>query len=433
VTQANPTDYREAFAARSGGLAAARAQGLEAFEASGFPTRALEAWRYTNPAPITQVGWKLSDDAPAALPDRFVENLPDLGGSRAVFLNGEFHEAASRIATSGPVGFSALGASDPASVPRYGALAESKQKGFTAFNTALSTDGAAIHIRAGDDPAEPVHIVFATTERENHTATFPRVWIHAESQARGQVLIDHLSLGGRATQKRFTCSVAEIFVGEGASLDVTVVQREDDATFHVAHHAAELERDSRLRFQTLALGGAIVRNDLETLLSAPGAECELDGLFLGRGDQRVDNHTLVDHATPRCESRERYKGIVADAARGVFRGRVLVRPDAQHTNATQHNSNLILTAGAEIDTKPQLEIYADDVSCSHGSSIGKLDEEALFFLRARGLAPDFARRLLMSGFANEITQTIRHEGLRAWLDGVVAERLDALMGGDEAP
>ncbi len=427
MTDTNALHYREAFKSPNGALASVRREAFESFEATGFPTRQLEEWRYTNPAPITRVAWQVAQASAETLPADFEAGLPDFGGSRLVFIDGRFAKAASKIDAGAPFVFTPLAQAELEAVPRYAELADGKTNGFTSFNTAFADDGVALRIEATDSAPAPVHIVFASSTGENEQVTFPRLWVRAEGGSRGCVVVDHISLGPGDASVRFTCAAAEAFVGENASLDLTFVQRENASTFHVARHCVEQERDSSLRVATLALGGALVRNDLEVRLAAPGAVSHFDGLFLGSGDQLVDNHTLVDHAVPRCESHERYKGIVADEARGVFRGRVLVRPDAQHTNATQQNQNLVLSAGAEIDTKPQLEIYADDVSCSHGSSIGKLDEEALFFLRARGLDPAFARRLLMSGFSAEITLAIADAGVRTWAEDVVAERLDALI------
>ena len=191
-----------------------------------------------------------------------------------------------------------------------------------------------------------------------------------------------------------------------AALDLVVLQRENDTSYHVSNTACRVERDGRFTSHTLSLSGALVRNDLDVLLADEGAECNLRGLFLGSGDRVVDNHTFVDHAMPHGTSRELYKGLLGDHSRGVFRGRIVVRPDAQKTDATQSNRNLLLARGAEIDTKPQLEIYADDVKCAHGSTIGQLDEDALFYLRSRGLGLAEARQLIIRAFANEIVEAL---------------------------
>ncbi|MDH5306362.1 MAG: Fe-S cluster assembly protein SufD, partial [Myxococcales bacterium] len=205
-----------------------------------------------------------------------------------------------------------------------------------------------------------------------------------------------------------------------------LVQRESDAHFHTSNLQVIAQRAARLHASTLTLGGALVRNDAEVLLSEEGAECTLNGLFVGGGDQVLDNHTLIDHAVPHCTSRELYKGVLGGRARGVFRGRVIVRPDAQKTNASQSNPNLLLSSSAEMNTKPQLEIYADDVKCSHGTSIGQIDLEALFYLRSRGLDEARARDLLTRGFALEVLESLPVPALGAGLDDVLVERLRAL-------
>ena len=208
---------------------------------------------------------------------------------------------------------------------------------------------------------------------------------------------------------------------------MVLVQRESDATYHIAKQCVRQHRNSRFGMHTVNLGGAILRNDLQIVLAEEHSECSLNGLYLATGDQIVDNHTLVDHAVPDCTSDEYYKGIMAERSRGVFRGRVLVRPDAQRTAATQQNRNLLLARTAEVDTKPQLEIYADDVKCNHGSSIGQLDADALFFLRARGLNTAAARVLLTMGFASQVTQSIANPDIRAWAAGLVTTQLEALF------
>jgi Fe-S cluster assembly protein SufD len=241
------------------------------------------------------------------------------------------------------------------------------------------------------------------------------------------VIQDHVSIGSGAA---FTNAVTELLVGADARLEFVLLQREDDLAFHVSGLFVRVARDAALTSHVLSLGGRLVRNDLSALLSEPGAECTLRGLFLGTGDRVVDNHTLVDHAVPHGTSRELYKGVLGGRSRGVFRGRVIVRPHAQKTNATQSNPNLLLSDAAEIDTKPQLEIHADDVRCSHGSSIGQVDPEALFYLRARGLGERQARDLLTRGFAQEIATALPSAPLAERVSELLLERL---AEGEEAP
>jgi Fe-S cluster assembly protein SufD len=242
----------------------------------------------------------------------------------------------------------------------------------------------------------------------------------AEPGSRLRVIQDHVSLGGAGG---LTNSVTEVVVGQGARVDFVLLQREADDAFAVSNLAARLERDAHFHAHTITLGGRFVRNDLTAVLADEGAECSLQGLFVGGGEQVIDNHTLVDHAMPRGISRELYKGILGGRSRGVFRGRVVVRPAAQKTDARQSNPNLLIGAGAEIDSKPQLEIHADDVKCSHGSSIGQLDEDSVFYVRSRGLGEDAARDLLTRGFAREILAGLPVPALGDGLDELLARHL----------
>ncbi len=222
----------------------------------------------------------------------------------------------------------------------------------------------------------------------------------------------------------FTNVVMETFIERGAAVEHVLLQRQGRGQVQVSNLSVRLERDARFTGHTVTLSGAWVRNDAAVVLAGEGAECALNGLFVGDGTQFIDNHTLVDHAMPHCQSRELYKGILAGHAKGVFRGRVIVRPDAQHTNAEQFNLNLLLSDTAQINTQPQLEIHADDVKCSHGSAIGRLDDDAIFYLRTRGIGETRAREMLARGFAAEVTGTLSDEPLRAELDRLVSEKFD---------
>jgi Fe-S cluster assembly protein SufD len=223
--------------------------------------------------------------------------------------------------------------------------------------------------------------------------------------------------------------VSEVVTHANAELDLVLLQRENDLTHHVSNVTSRQERSSRFRSHTVTLGGSLVRNDLRALLAEEGAECVVNGVFLGRGDQRIDNHTVVDHAVPHGSSRQLYKGILCGKSKGVFRGRIVVRPDAQKTDAVQSNPNLLVTDGAEVNSKPQLEIHADDVKCSHGSAIGRLDADALFYLRSRGIDLARARLVLTRGFAVEVLEQLPAPALRdVALDLLEARLRDAGVG-----
>jgi Fe-S cluster assembly protein SufD len=248
----------------------------------------------------------------------------------------------------------------------------------------------------------------------------PRLLVVAEPGSRATLIQDFVSL---SDARGFTNSVAELSIEQGAALDFVLLQRENPHSFQVSNLEARIARDARLAVHTLTLGGGFVRNDLNGVLEAEGASLRLEGLTVAGGTQLVDNHTVVDHALPHGESRQRYKSVLGGKARGVFRGRVIVRPDAQKTSAEQASANILLSEGAEIDAKPQLEIWADDVKCSHGATIGRLDENALFYLRSRGIGEATARDLLVQGFASEVLASLPSPALAEGLSDLLREQM----------
>jgi Fe-S cluster assembly protein SufD len=297
---------------------------------------------------------------------------------------------------------------------------------FAALNAAFLDDGAVLFVPDGARLDQPVHVVFASSGARADRVRHPRVLVVAGRESRADVIVDHVDL---APARGFTNAVVEVRVAQGAELGLVLVQREADATFHVSNLAARVERDAHLSAHTVTLGGALVRNDATVLLAEQGASCRLHGLFAGEGEQLLDHHTLIDHAVPHGTSRQLCKGILGGSARGVFRGRVIVRPDARKTDAEQSNPNLLLSAAAEVASQPQLEIHADDVKCRHGSSIGRLDEDALFYLRARGLDEAEARDLLTRGFAAEVLDALPVPALGTALATLLAARLGRVTPG----
>ena len=423
----------------AGWLGVLRRDAFECFRDLGFPTRRLEEWKYTNVDRIAASDFALARaDAPAPEAETVEElSVPLFACSLFVFVNGHFAPALSTPrAVSGDLhveSLAALRASDPACLQRVlGQQADSKNHAFAALNTAFLDDGAVIRLPRGQAAMQPIHLVFLSTEEPGIArATHPRVVVDAEPDSHAVIIQDHVSIGGSV---RLTNAVTEIALGANASVDLIVLQRECDEAFHVSNTTARLGRDARFGIHTLTLGGALVRNDLAVLLGEEGAHVTLNGLFLGTDDGLVDNHTLVDHAVPHTTSSQLYKGVLAGKSRGVFRGRVVVRPDAQKTNAQQSNPNLIMSDGAEVDSKPQLEIHADDVKCSHGTSIGRLDDEALFYLRSRGIDTAEARMLLTQGFANEITAALPAPAVGEHVRELLLNRLlgrPATLDGDE--
>ncbi|MCZ6464063.1 MAG: Fe-S cluster assembly protein SufD [Proteobacteria bacterium] len=429
----------EIFRAGVGGdpawLRGLRKDAMGQFREAGFPSTRLEAWKYTSTRPIAEAGFTLAASDTGSLTLDQVEQLcfPVFACSLFVFVNGRFAPSLSTPSTrAAGLPFESLArlrTENPAFLEgRLGRVAELKEHPFAALNTAFLDDGAAISLPAGAVEEEPVHLVFVSVGDGDEApwVTHPRVLVHAAAGSRVTIIQDHVSVG---SAPRFTNAVTEVTVEENARVDLVLLQREGDASHHISGLHVRQERDSRVSTHTVTLGGGFVRNDLTSLLAGEGADCELRGLFLGTGDETVDNHTLVDHAVPHCTSRELYKGVLAGTSRGVFQGRVIVRPDAQQTNAFQSNPNLLLSDGAEVNTKPQLEIHADDMRCSHGATIGQLDPDALFYLRCRGIAELAARDLLTQGFATEITDSLPAQALGERVRELLLDRLHGAGNG----
>ena len=349
----------QAFAAARSGdpgwLVELRADAMARFAELGFPSTKREEWRYTNVAAIA----KLAPELEAGVATDETVSL----------LEGQL-----------------------------GSILDAKDRAFALLNTAFVSDVSVVTVPRNTTDDAPIRLEFAGGDGIRH----PRVFIEAESGSQATIVIDFSDEGSGGPG--LTNSVIEVDVAANASLDLVIVQRDRDPHFHVSNVACRVARDGRFTSHTLTTGGTLVRNDLDVVLADEGAECELRGLFIGHGRSVVDNHTSVDHAMPHGTSRELYKGILGGRSNGIFRGKVIVRPDAQKTDAMQSNPNLLLGVGAEIDTKPQLEIYADDVKCSHGATVGQLDPDALFYLRSRGIGEADAGTMLIHAFANEIVE-----------------------------
>ena len=270
----------------------------------------------------------------------------------------------------------------------------------------------------------PVQLLFLATSEASGAAVFPRVLIVAERDSRLDLIETYASLGDA---EYFTDAVVEVFVGEGARVTHYKVQDEGGRAFHIASTRAELSRGGAYDLTTVTLGARLSRHEIEVTLGGEGAECHVDGLYIVGTGQHTDTHSLIDHREPDCTSRQNYKGILDGKSRAVFNGRVYVHEGARQTDAEQSNKNLLLSTDARVDTKPQLEIYNDDVKCAHGATVGQLEEEELFYLLSRGLHPDLARNLLTYGFAEEIVERIKFESIRAQLDEAILNRLHARL------
>lgn len=404
-------------------LTRARQAGLERFAQTGFPTARDEEWKYTSVAAIEKRAFTpLPNGARTAMPLEL--NALAFGrfpGHRAVFVDGRYSQALSSLGLLPPgIILESLAATleraPEVLEPLFGD--DRSQTVFGALNTAFMADGLYLHLPRGAAIEEPIHVFFVATNE--NAAIFPRNVIVAEEGARATVVEHYAGTHGVAY---FTNAVTQIFATENAAVDHYKLQQEALQAFHVAGIHATQKRGSRLWSHSISLGAAIARNDISTALDAEGCEATLNGLYLARGRQHVDHHTRIDHAKPGGTSREDYRGLLDGASRGVFNGKVIVRPQAQGSDARQLNHNLLLSKDAEVDTKPQLEIYADDVKCSHGATVGQLDDAQLFYLRSRGIEEAVARSLLVYAFARQVIERIRVPSLRSRLEEVLLARL----------
>ena len=402
-----------------------REQALEQFMAHGFPTPREEAWKYTDVRPIAKRRLRVAEtggELPAAALRPHL--LGDEQAYRIVFLDGRFAPALSQL-DGLPEGvtlrsFAAALQEDPAVLEGFlGHHADVEGHPFVALNTAFMNDGVFLRLQDGVALEAPLHIVYLSSGTEDSVAHVRNLFI-ADPNSRAVVVESYAGVGDGAY---LTNAVTEVVARSGAAVEHYKLQQESAKGFHVAGVYAYQERDSRYVSHNVALGARLSRTDIGVRLDAEDAACTLNGLYLGSGRQHIDTHTRIDHLKPNCTSHEWYKGVLGGHARGVFDGRVVVHPDAQHTDAQQANNNLLLSRDAEVDSKPQLEIYADDVKCSHGSTVGQLDETALFYLRSRALDEPTARSILVYAFASDILKGMRLVPVRSRLEEQVAQHL----------
>jgi Fe-S cluster assembly protein SufD len=408
-------------------LAPIRRAAIERFAELGFPTRKNEAWKYTS---VSELAKAALDPEPPARDGVSRNAIRTLLGKEAahewfVFEDGRFApELSSEQALPTGVEVEGLaGALDrhPGLIRPLLDRADSLDRPFAALNGAFQRDGAFVRVTAGMTPQRPIQLLFVASAAASGRVANPRNIIRIDRGAKAAVLLRYESF---CSHVYWTNAMTQILLGDDAELDLVSVQSESETAYHFSSIDVRQERDSRFRSHHVSLGGALARSEIHAHLDAPGVDCALNGLFLVDGEQHVDCQTTVDHASPHGTSRELYKGILGGRSRGVFNGSVLVRPDAQKTNAQQFNPNLLISDDAQINTKPTLEISADDVKCSHGATVGRLDEDALFYLRARGLDVRAARRMLTIAFASEIARAIPQESLRTQVEQLVSTRLE---------
>ncbi|HEY5040887.1 MAG TPA: Fe-S cluster assembly protein SufD [Verrucomicrobiae bacterium] len=407
-----------------------RKAGIASFAELGFPKLSDEDWRFTNVAPITKLNFQLAQDvsvngAESKLIDESA--FAKLTGHRLVFVNGFFCAKLSSIKpVSGGVrieNLSAALAKDSALIEKHlGKYAHTASNTFAALNQAFFTDGAFIFVPAGASVAEPVQLIYISSAKQNGETILPRNLVIAEANSKLTVVESYISTGNVAY---FTNAVTEILAGDNAKVEHVKLQDEAADAYHIATIAGEFGRASNVTVHSFALGAKLSRTNIRTKLAGEGLECILNGLYLTKDEQLADHHMIVEHAQPHCASHEYFNGILDDKSKGVFHGRIYVHPVAQKTDAKQTNKNLLLSDDATADTKPQLEIYADDVKCTHGATIGQLNDESIFYLRSRGIGTDMARQMLIHAFAGEIIDRIKCEPAREVIDKLVWDRLEA--------
>ena len=393
----------------------------------GFPTLKDEDWRYTRLGPILEVPFVPAvPGVDHALSSSTMDTLAaDLGGTRLVFVNGHFVPELSSL-TELPEGAKVT---NLASV-----LAEDAERleqlfsrpfgphdhAFTALNAALAEDGAFVYLPAATTLHEPIQVVFFSDSAAAPLVSSPRSVVLAGPRSQVRIVETYVGVTGGVY---CTNAVTEVVLGEGAVVEHYKVQDESETAFHLALLDVRQGPHSRFSSHSVALGSRVARHEVRVGLEAEGATVSLDGLYMPRGDQHHDNPILIEHAAPHCTSRQLYKGVLDGHGQGVFNGRVVVRPGAAGSDAAQTNKNLLLSDHAEVDTRPRLEILADDVKCTHGATVGRLDEDAVFYLRSRGVPHLAARGLLIYAFANEMVERLRPEPLRSWVGKLVAHRL----------
>ena len=407
-----------------------RQAGIASFDALGFPTLKNEDWKYTNVEPIAAQSYVQANGEVQSLgsTELLSRALIEVETPRLVFVNGVYIPALS--STSGVQKGLRLGPladfikqDDVAVAHELGRHASALRQHFVALNTAFLSDGAVVALAPGCRLERPIYLLFLSTAAAEPVISYPRILLLLGSGSEAKIVESYLGVSGKAY---FCNAVTELVGGADSVIEHFRLQQESDNGFHVGTFEASLARSCHLTAHAVTLSGALVRNDVRVLLNGAGAECVLNGLYLADGNQHVDNCTLIEHISPQASSVELYKGLLGGSAHGVFNGKIVVHKDAQKSNARQTNKNLLLSDSAVIDTKPQLEIYADDVKCSHGSTIGQLDADAIFYLRSRGLDVAAARSLLSFAFASDVVRRLGIENLRRRLDEYLVRRFGAL-------
>jgi len=400
--------------------AQARESAIARFERLGFPTTRIEQWRFTSVAPIAERTFSLAADGAGRATATEPLSAPI---AYAVCVNGRFAPKLSKL-DGLPKGVqlvsleSAMTSQAAIVEPYLAKLSLTQTNAFTSLNTAFLRDGIVLIIPARAVIEQPIELMFASISEGGGSVSHPRLLIVAGEASQATVLERYAGSGAA-----FTNAVGEVWLGPNAVIDHYKLQEEPADAFHIASMFLHAARGGTFSSHSLTFGGGLVRNDVIATLDGEGIDCTLNGLYVGRGTQLIDNHTTIDHAMPHCGSHEVYKGILADHARAVFNGKIIVRPDAQKTDAKQTNKALLLSDDANINSKPELEIFANDVKCTHGAAIGQLDDAAMFYLRSRGLGIAESRAMLVHAFAGDILNRVKIQPVREYLDGMLTARL----------
>jgi len=405
-----------------------RKEALERFSQLNFPTAHDEDWRFTNISPLLKYNFEPAAKIELKLQQVKKYLFDKTKGNVLVFVNGHFAQELSHLVkSSGGITVGSLAGqlkdNSPVVNQHLGKYANHREQIFTALSTAFTRDGAFVYVPDNQILEEPVQILFITSTGGKNILAQPRNLYVTGKSSQVSIVERYLSLDEGIY---LTNVVTEIYAGQNSTVKHIKLQEENLSAFHISRTEVDQEKDSSFTSYSFSLGGEIARHDINARFNDEGGECSLNGLFLLTGNQLYDTHSLIDHAKPNCTSHEKYKGILDDTSHGVFNGKVIVRRDAQKTNAFQENKNIILSNGALVNTKPQLEIFADDVKCSHGATIGQLDEDAMFYLKSRGIGEEKSRAILIHAFASDVVRSIQVDEVKKYLEEVLAKRFNKL-------
>jgi len=405
-----------------------RKEALAQLAEMSFPTLRNEDWKYTDISPLLK-----NNFIPAASLEQvsFTGNeiekylFKDFDFHLLVFINGVYSTELSKVGAlpKGAVisGLSKASKENPELIRRYTGKSTVRDNAFNTLNAAYAVDGLFIYVPDGKIIEKPVQVLFINSSPDKEILSVPKNLLVAGNDSNVSVIA---SYAGSGKNGYFSNIVSDLFIGERATVDFCKIQEENDNSYHIEKVQAYQQKGSVYNHFNIMFGAAISRNDINSVLEGENTETHYYGLYLANGNRLVDNHTFVDHAKPNCMSNELYKGILDDESRGVFNGKIIVRQDAQKTNAYQKNKTILLSKKAKIDTKPQLEIFADDVKCSHGATVGQLDEESEFYIRSRGIPQEIAKSMLIRAFANDVVETLKIDALKEQLNHKIFEHLN---------